>query len=54
LKSPFHARQSFFLRSAEDLLVDKDELIADSLRQYLVTNGCEVDVAQDAASAKGA
>jgi DNA-binding NtrC family response regulator len=34
------------------LLIDDDELIADSLRQYLVTNGCEVDVAQDAASAK--
>ena len=34
------------------LLIDDDELIAGSLRQYLVTNGCEVDVAQDAASAR--
>jgi len=34
------------------LLIDDDELIADSLRQYLSTNGCEVDVALDAASAE--
>jgi len=34
------------------LLIDDDELIADSLRRYLSVQGCESDLAQDAASAE--
>jgi DNA-binding response OmpR family regulator len=39
-------------RRQKVLLIDDDELIADSSLQYLTTNGCEVGVALDAASAK--
>lgn len=35
------------------LLIDDDESIAGSLYQYLLTQGCEVDVAVDHASAAG-
>jgi DNA-binding NtrC family response regulator len=34
------------------LLIDDDELIADSLRQYLSVQGCDVAVAVDSASAR--
>jgi len=33
------------------LLIDDDELIACSLRQYLISQGCEVDVAVDSGTA---
>jgi DNA-binding NtrC family response regulator len=33
------------------LLIDDDELIADSLREYLSTQGCDVDVALDPSTA---
>jgi DNA-binding NtrC family response regulator len=33
------------------LLIDDDELISGSLRQYLLAQGCDVDVAVDAATA---
>ena len=33
------------------LLIDDDELIAGSLRRYLLTQGCDVDVALEPASA---
>jgi two-component system response regulator AtoC len=34
------------------LLIDDDELIADSLRQYLSVQGCDVDVAVDEGEAR--
>jgi DNA-binding NarL/FixJ family response regulator len=34
------------------LLIDDDELVCGSLRQFLQTQGCAVDVADDAASAE--
>jgi DNA-binding NtrC family response regulator len=35
------------------LLIDDDELIAGSLREYLAVRGCEVDAAADAVAAEG-
>jgi len=35
------------------LLIDDDDLIVGSLRQYLVTQGCDVDVAVEPCAAEG-
>jgi DNA-binding NtrC family response regulator len=35
------------------LLIDDDDLIVGSLRQYLVTHGCDVDVAVESCGAEG-
>ena len=34
------------------LLIDDDELVCGSLRQFLLTQGCSVDIADDAAAAE--